>query len=130
MPSSANQISHLHLQLLSDADDPDHLLWNRLIIRLHPLKAAPLVGAQLRYLIRSEHGVLGAFGFGPAAFHLDCRDRWIGWDRLARQQNRPQVIGLSRCLVRPGLQCDSLLSRSYSLVLHHFSWARCRGLDC
>jgi hypothetical protein len=131
LPSSANQIKRLHLQLLSDADDPDHGLWNQLIIRHHPLKAAPLVGAQLRYLIRSEHGVLGAFGFGPAAFHLDCRDRWIGWDRRAQQQNRPRIIGLSRCLIRPGLRCANLLSRSYSLVLHQVAtdWQQRYGVQ-
>jgi Domain of unknown function (DUF4338)/Transposase DNA-binding len=117
LPKSLQGTDCLHLQLLSGADDPDHLLWNRLICRHHPLKAAPLVGAQLRYLIRSEQGVIGAFGFGPAAFHLACRDRWIGWEPLAQRQNLPLVIGLSRFLIRPGLRCANLASRCYSLVL-------------
>jgi len=117
LPNSVERIEHLGLQLLCGADDPDHLLWNRLICREHPLKAAPLVGAQLRYLIRCDQGVLGAFGFGPAAFHLECRDRWIGWDRLAQQHHRCLLIGLSRFLLRPGLKCRNLASRCYSLVL-------------
>jgi hypothetical protein len=103
--------------LIVDDKDPDHGLWNRIIIRQHPLKDAPLFGAQLRYLIRCEQGVLGAFGFGPAAFHLDCRDTWIGWDPKAREQNRGRVICLSRCLIRAGIKCANLMSRSYSLVL-------------
>jgi len=117
LPSSAGRIGHLRLQLIGDDQDPDHLLWNRLIIREHPLKEAPLVGAQLRYLIRCEQGVLGAFGFGPSAFHLACRDSWIGWDPAAQEQNRAWVIGLSRCLIRRGLKCSNLVSRCYSLVL-------------
>ena len=117
LPQSVQQIGDLDFQLLSDAKDPDHLLWNRLIIRQHPLKAAPLVGAQLRYLIRCEKGIIGAMGFGPAAFHLECRDSWIGWDREAQQQNRPEVIGLSRFLIRPGLRCANLASRCYGIVL-------------
>jgi hypothetical protein len=54
----------LTLQLIQGQEDPDHRLWNRLIIREHPLKAAPLVGAQLRYLVRSPEGVIGALGVG------------------------------------------------------------------
>ena len=117
LPASVEQISHLHVQLLSGDKDPDHLLWNRLISRQHPLKDKPLVGTQLRYLIRSEHGVIGAFGFGPAAYHLECRDSWIGWDKKAREQNLQRVIGLSRCLIRPGVKSANLVSRCYSLVL-------------
>lgn len=117
LPRSVEQINQLELQLVKDAQDPDHLLWNRLMVRNHPLKGAPLVGWQLRYLIRSEHGVIGAFGFGPAAFHLECRDGWIGWDRQAHQQNRSLVICLSRFLIRPELHCANLASRAYSLVL-------------
>lgn len=117
LPHSVDRIGHLDFQLLSDAKDPDHLLWNRLIIRQHPLKAAPLVGAQLRYLICCEEGIIGAMGFGPAAFHLECRDSWIGWDRQAQQENRCEVIGLSRFLIRPGLRCANLASRCYGLVL-------------
>ncbi len=117
LPQSVKRIEHLQFQLLSNAKDPDHLLWNRLIIRQHPLKAAPLVGAQLRYLIRSEHGIIGAMGFGPAAFYLECRDSWIGWDRQAQQENRSDIIGLSRFLIRPGLRCANLASRCYGMIL-------------
>jgi Domain of unknown function (DUF4338)/Transposase DNA-binding len=105
------------LQLIHGQADPDHLLWNRLIIHEHPLKAAPLVGAQLRYLLRTPQGVIGALGIGPAAYHLDCRDQWIGWDSATRQANLPQVIGLARFLIRPGVRSPNLASRIYRLLL-------------
>ncbi len=38
-------------------------IWNKLMIEEHPLGDGPLVGRQLRYLISSEHGWLGGFGF-------------------------------------------------------------------
>ena len=117
LPDRVDRISRLEFQLLSDAKDPDHLLWNRLIIHQHPLKGAPLVGTQLRYLIRCETGIIGAMGFGPAAYHLECRDSWIGWDRQAQQENRSKVIGLSRFLIRPGLRCANLASHCYGMVL-------------
>ena len=48
--------------------------------REHPQGAARHVGAQVRYLILSRHGCLGAFGFAASALMLAARDRWIGWD--------------------------------------------------
>jgi hypothetical protein len=115
--ASVERVSNLCLQLVSGPEDANYAVWNRLIIRQHPLKAAPLVGTQLRYLIVCDEGIIGAFGFGPPAFHLECRDSWIGWDQQSRQANRAQVIGLSRFLIRPGIRCANLASRCYRLVL-------------
>lgn len=109
--------TEINLQLIHGQEDPDHLLWNRLIIREHPLKAAPICGAQLRYLIRCPEGVIGAFGVGPPAFHLDCRDTWIGWDIPTRKANLFRVIGLSRFLIRQGIRLPNLASRCYGLLL-------------
>jgi hypothetical protein len=117
LPAQAGLIRGLRLRLVQDEHDPAHRIWNRLIVREHPLARSPLVGAQLRYLIECDEGIVGAFGFGPSAFHLECRDQWIGWSARAREQNRSQVIGLSRFLLRPGLSCPNLASRCYGLVL-------------
>jgi len=117
LPQSAEQIPDLHWRLIADADDGPHLIWNRLISRQHPLKGAPLVGAQLRYLLMAGSEVVGAMGFGPPSFYLSCRDCWIGWDAQAREQNLQRVIGLSRFLLRPELRCANLASRSYRLIL-------------
>lgn len=110
-------VKEITLQLIQGQSDPDHLLWNRLIIREHPLEAAPLVGAQLRYLIRSPQGIIGAFGVGPASYHLECRDCWIGWEDSTRQANLPLVVGLSRFLIRPGVRSPNLASRCYRSLL-------------
>jgi hypothetical protein len=120
----------LSLQLTEGQADPQHLLWNRLIIREHPLKDAPLVGSQLRYIIHSAEGIIGAFGIGPAAFHLACRDSWIGWDSQTRKANLSQVIGLSRFLIRPGIHCANLASRCYSLLLRQVAqdWEQRYGI--
>jgi hypothetical protein len=117
LPRSAEQIPDLHLSLISGAGDDQHLIWNRLISRQHPLKGAPLVGTQLRYLIWAGAEVVGAIGFGPPSFYLACRDGWIGWDAQAQEQNRHRVMGLSRFLIRPELRCANLASRCYRLVL-------------
>lgn len=121
IPRRADCLKEITLQLIQGQEDPDHLLWNRLIIREHPLAAAPLVGAQLRYLIRSPEGIIGAFGIGPASYHLECRDRWIGWDEPTRQASLTRIIGLSRFLIRPGVCSRNLASRCYGLLLKRVS---------
>ena len=68
------------LRLSPVTDKPASRLWNGLIDRYHYLGYTPLPGAQLRYLIESDQGVLGAIGFGAAAWKVAARDRWIGWE--------------------------------------------------
>ena len=67
LPPSVELIEDLQLYLIANDRDPRHGVWHRLICREHPLKDAPLVGAQLRYLILAGSEVVGAFGFGPAS---------------------------------------------------------------
>lgn len=118
LPGRVDQILDLRLSLIGDSQDPQHLIWNRLISRQHPLKDAPLVGAQMRYLILAgRNDVLGAVGFGPPALYLSCRDCWIGWDTEAMAQNRVRVIGLSRFLIRQEVHCTNLASRCYRLMM-------------
>jgi Domain of unknown function (DUF4338)/Transposase DNA-binding len=116
--AQGGRISGLRMRLVRDHLDPAHRIWNRLIVREHPLGRSPLVGAQLRYLVECDQGVLGAFGFGPPAYHMECRDQWIGWNATALLQNRRKVLGLSRFLIRPGLgRIPNLASQCYGLVL-------------
>ena len=117
VPGRVDRVQGLHLYLLSGHKDPLHGLWNDMIIRQHPCGDAPLVGPQLRYLIGSEHGWLGAFGFASAAFVLSARDTWIGWTSAARLGHLPQVIGLSRFLIRQEVRCTHLASKVLSMVL-------------
>jgi hypothetical protein len=86
-------------------------LWNELMAREHPQGAGPLVGAQLRYLIESEHGWLGGLGFAAAALNLADRDRWIGWDAATRREHLHRVVGMARFLIRRSVRCHNLASR-------------------
>lgn len=117
VPAGGGKLAGLSLRLIQGEEDPAHRIWNRLIVREHPQGRRPLVGAQVRYLIECPAGIVGAFGFGPPAYHLECRDQWVGWSLQARQQNRAKVIGLSRFLIRRGLQVPNLASQCYSLAL-------------
>ncbi len=110
VPSEAGALHDL--RLVPVTGEADRRIGNELRFREHPCGAAMQVGAQLRYRVRSEHGILGALGFAAPALRLTSRDRWIGWDETARSQHRnPAVIGLSRFLIRPSVRGRNLGSR-------------------
>ncbi|MEE8308644.1 MAG: IS4 family transposase [Gammaproteobacteria bacterium] len=109
VPCQAGEVRGLELVLVST---PEQMrIWNELMINEHPQGAGPLVGRQLRYLIGSQHGWLGAFGFASAALQLADRDKWIGWDAEQRRAYLHLVVGMSRFLIRPSVQCRNLASK-------------------
>jgi len=115
VPEEAGLVRGLEFILVERGDQM--CIWNELMIREHPLGAGPLVGRQIRYLIGSEHGWLGAFGFAAPALQLAPRDRWIGWDTEQRRAQLHGVVCLSRFLIRPSVKCRNLASRLLSMSL-------------
>lgn len=113
LPGQVEKIGGLSLIVV---DDEDHQqIWNELILREHPLKECRLVGRQLRYLIGSDHGWLGAIGFGSAALQLEGRDTWIGWNPGQRLQHLEHVLNMTRFLIRPHVRCPNLASHVLGL---------------
>ena len=110
VPAEVGQIRDLQLSLVDPRDGEQMRTWNELMVREHPQGQRRLVGRQLRYLVGSAHGWLGAVGFSASALHLEARDRWIGWDAQQRQAQEGRVVNLSRLLIRPSVQCRNLAS--------------------
>ena len=104
------------LRLEAVIDKRASRLWNGLIDRYHYLGYTPLPGAQLRYLIQSDRGVLGAIGFGAAAWKVAARDRWIGWERTQREAYLDRVLNNARFLLLPWVQVRNLASKVLSLA--------------
>jgi len=115
VPGQAGDVRALRLVIVDRLDLMR--VWNELMLREHPQGAGPLVGAQMRYLIGSEHGWLGGFGFGAAALQLTDRDRWIGWTPELRRQQMHRVVGMSRFLIRTAVDCQNLASMVQGMVL-------------
>lgn len=105
------------LELVRVEDEAQRAIWNELMAREHPRGSGPLVGCQLRYLIGSAHGWLGALGFAAAALKLAPRDEWIGWEAARREAQLHRVVGLNRFLLRPGVHCRHLASHVLGAVL-------------
>jgi hypothetical protein len=115
VPAEVSQL--VDLVLVPVEDDAQRAIWNELMAREHPRGVGPLVGCQLRYLIGSAHGWLGAMGFAAAALKLAQRDHWIGWEAARREAHLHRVVGLSRFLIRPGVDCRNLASNILGRVL-------------
>jgi len=119
VPERANDVRGLTLIKVENL--AQMRVWNELMICEHPQGAGPLVGAQMRYLIGSEHGWLGGFGFGAAALQLRDRDQWIGWDGHTRRQHLHRVVGMSRFLIRTSVRCQNLASCVQGMALRRMA---------
>ena len=115
VPAQAGEVRGLTLVLVRTSEQMR--IWNEMMISEHPQGAGPLVGRQLRYLIGSDHGWLGGFGFAAAALQLADRDKWVGWDAEQRQANLHVVVGMSRFLIRKSVQCRNLASKVLSMSM-------------
>ena len=95
--------------------------WNELIAREHPQGERRLVGRQLKYLVASKHGWLGAVGFSASALRLEARDQWIGWTGEERRRHQDRVVNLSRFLIRSSVHCRNLASHVLGLCLRRLA---------
>lgn len=131
VPGRVDQAKGLCLVEVRTAQDELFRTWNELIEREHPLKNCRMVGRQLRYLIGSDHGWLGALGFGSCALRLRARDEWLGWDEVQRKRYQDRLLDMRRFLIRPSVQCENLASRVLSMATRRVvdDFARCYGFE-
>ncbi len=113
---SVEQLGAIELELVG-GKQPSRL-WNGLIERYHYLGTSALSGAQLRYLIRCEQAVLGAIGFGAAAWKVAVRDQWIGWDAGQRERHLWEVVNNRRFLILPWVRVRNLASQILAMAAH------------
>jgi len=115
VPAKAGEVRGL--ELIRVRSEAHMRIWNEMMIREHPRGHGPLVGRQMRYLIGSEYGWLGAMGFAAPALHLAERDRWIGWNVEQRRAYLHTVVNMSRFLIRPSVHCANLASRLLAMAV-------------
>jgi hypothetical protein len=117
VPESVEKIRDIELIVVESGDLDLMRIHNELICSEHPLGDKRVVGRQLRYLIRSEHGWLGAITFGSSALYLQDRDRWIGWHGEDLIKNRNYVVNMSRFLIRNCVRCKNLASHVLAMCV-------------
>ena len=113
VPERLEQVQGLVIEPVTDR--AGRAVWNTLIAHEHRQGLTTFAGAQMRYLVGSAHGWLGALGFAAAALRLAARERWMGWSDAQRRAHLDLVVGLSRFLIRGG--CANLASHVLGRVL-------------
>ncbi len=124
---SLSELGPLRLAMVSPEQSP---LWNEYLDRYHYLGYAPLAGAQLRYWAYADQRLVGLFSYGAAAWRLNPRDCWIGWDDAQRRANLSHVVGQARFLILPWIGCQHLASKLLSLSAGQLpsDWEQCYGI--
>ncbi len=89
---------------------PEEGLYNSLIDQYHYLGYTQPVGEHLKYLIRSEEGLLGCMAWSSAVRHLGSRDRFIGWSAESRKRGLHLIGYNTRFLILPWVRVRHLAS--------------------
>jgi len=114
---SLAQLGRIELVQVRTRHSAAHRLWRGLMHHAHYRGAGALCGAQLRYLIHSEHhGVVGALAFSSAAWRVAARDAAIGWSEAARRALLSRVVNNSRFLIAPQIRVPHLASHVLGLA--------------
>ena len=97
-------------------------IWNVLMEKYHYLGKGPLLGTQIRYLVKSEsYGWIGALSFSGSSWSLRDRDKSIGWSESARRKNLQKVVSNSRFLILPQVRVKNLASYVLSRSIEQLS---------
>jgi hypothetical protein len=94
--------------------------FRELVDRYHPLAYKVPFGGHLEYLVSISQPVptvVGGLQFSSAAWRIEVRDQWIGWDEATRGRHLPQVVNNSRFLLLPWVHIKNLASATLAHVL-------------
>lgn len=94
--------------------------FRELVDRHHPLAYKVPFGAHIEYLVWIQQpvpAVAGCLQFSSAAWRIQARDRWIGWDDSTRARHLQQVVNNSRFLLLPWVQIKNLASATLAQAL-------------
>ena len=113
-----SELGEIRIIKVDRGDRKRYREWKEMMDEYHYLGSGPLCGYQMKYLIESEgYGSVGGFAFSAAAWRLEDRERWIGWDERRRQENLSKVVCNSRFLIVPWVRVKNLASQVLSACI-------------
>ncbi|MDH3834958.1 MAG: DUF4338 domain-containing protein [Nitrosopumilus sp.] len=108
----------------------DEQVFNYLLNSEHYLGFSRPVGQNMKYLVRAADGrVLACLLFGAAAWKVQDRDRFIGWNALTRETYLNGLTNNTRFLICPWVQVKCLASKILSQICRRLpvDWERRYG---
>jgi len=110
------------LELVAVSDAPERRLFAGLLHRYHYLGYSGPVGENLGYLVYDREGQpLGCLLFGAPAWAMAARERFIGWDRAARERGLTLLANNMRFLILPWVRVAHLASHILGRVARRIS---------
>jgi Domain of unknown function (DUF4338) len=113
-------------QVRRTAQEP---LFNSLMEEHHYLGYEQPVGEHLKYLVWAEGRPIACLAWSSAPRHLGSRDRYIGWDAVARRGRIRFIAYNTRFLILPWVRVDHLASHILGRMAARISdeWQRMYG---
>ena len=105
---NAGKLKPLTFQLVTEQNQ--FQLWQEYVERYHYLGYKVIVGPNLKYFVTSQQHMIACLAFGGAAWNVEPRDCWIGWDHHTRKQNLKFIINNVRFLILPWVASKNLAS--------------------
>jgi len=88
----------------------DQARWNDLVGKYHYQGYTRIVGRSIKYIACCEGVPVACLGWGSAAWSLDPRDKYIGWDKATKDKNLHFIANNIRFLILPGIKRTSAVS--------------------
>ena len=111
------------LQITSVAQYPDdNDLFNCLVSEYHYLGRGNIAGENIKYIVRDHTSrPMACLLFGSAAWKVQSRDSFIGWDHERREVNLCYMANNSRFLILPWVNIPHLASHILSRISKRLS---------
>ena len=90
-------------------------LYNSLVARFHYLGYRQIVGSHLKYMAFIDERPVACLGWGSAAWRVNSRETFIGWDHATKVRNLHFLANNTRFLILPWVSIKCLASRILAL---------------
>lgn len=128
-PLTGTVKNHPSLKLKHLISPEEHKLWNRIIHSYHYQGYQIIVGKFLKYMAYINDMPVACLGWGSAAWSIETRDNWIGWDKEAKDRGLCGIVNNIRFLILPWVKIKYLASHllGMSVVQIRADWAKRYG---
>jgi len=91
-------------------------LWNEYVERYHYLGYGVPLGPHIKYFVTVAGEPMACLSFAGAAWRVEARDRWIGWNGEQRERNLRYIVNNTRFVIFPWVQVRNVASRLLTLA--------------
>jgi hypothetical protein len=101
-------------------------LWNEYVERYHYLGYGVPVGPHIKYFVIHAGQPIACLSFAGAAWRVEARDRWIGWNSRERERNLCYILNNTRFVIFPWAHVRNLASRLLAVAAKRIAtdWQR------